>query len=46
MFDIGSVKKRRDKIVTGSHSHYFFNHHNILYDAFREIVGAASYRDQ
>jgi hypothetical protein len=45
MFDIGSVKNRGDKIVAGSHSHYFFNHHDILYDAFREIVGAASCRN-
>jgi hypothetical protein len=46
MFDIGSAKNRRSKIVAGSHSHYFVYHHNVLYYAFKEIVGAASCRDQ
>jgi hypothetical protein len=26
----GSEKKRNNKIVAGSHSHYFIYHHNVL----------------
>jgi hypothetical protein len=42
----GSAKKRSNKIVAGSHSHYFIYHHNVLFYAIRKIVGAASCRDQ
>jgi hypothetical protein len=38
MFDIGS----ESKIAAGNHFHYFVCHHNALYCAFKDIVGAAS----
>jgi hypothetical protein len=46
MFDIGSAKKHKNKIVAGSHSHYLVYPHNILYYAFEGMVGSRSTGDQ
>ena len=42
----GAAEKWSNKIVAGSHSHFFLLSQCPLFHAFKEIVGAASCRDQ
>jgi hypothetical protein len=43
----GAVRRKSGaKIVDRSRSHYFIDHHNVLFYGFREIVGSCPAKDE